>query len=121
MDDERLKGIVEALAGSNVLSYALKEGGVLVLAPVPAFGLHLGLFRVIQFCAPAPFGSIALKFTANGGFVVPQHIGYFFLACFIRLFVKKVRRGSGYKYRCGNCGQKLREKGQCPHCGAVNE
>jgi rubrerythrin len=28
---------------------------------------------------------------------------------------------SGYKYRCGNCGQKLREKGQCPHCGAVNE
>ena len=31
MDDERLKGIVEALAGSNVLSYALKEGGVLIL------------------------------------------------------------------------------------------
>ena len=31
MDDVRLKGIVEALAGSNVLSYALKEGGVLVL------------------------------------------------------------------------------------------
>ena len=31
MDDVRLKGIVEALAGSNVLSYELKEGGVLVL------------------------------------------------------------------------------------------
>ena len=56
-------------------------------------------------------------------FILTTHIyiGYFFLACFIWLFVKKVRRGSGYKYRCGNCGQKLREKGQCPHCGAVNE
>ncbi len=31
MDDERLKGIVEALAGPNVLSYALKENGVLVV------------------------------------------------------------------------------------------
>ena len=27
MDDERLKGIVEALAGPNVLSYALNENG----------------------------------------------------------------------------------------------
>ena len=31
MDDERLKGIVEALAGPNVLSYALNENGVLVV------------------------------------------------------------------------------------------
>ena len=31
MDDERLKGIVEALAGPNVLSYALKENDVLVV------------------------------------------------------------------------------------------
>jgi hypothetical protein len=31
MDDERLKGIVEALAGPNVLNYALNENGVLVV------------------------------------------------------------------------------------------
>ncbi len=31
MDDERLKSIVEALAGPDVLSYALKEDGVLVV------------------------------------------------------------------------------------------
>lgn len=49
------------------------------------------------------------------------YIGYVFLACFICLFVKKVRRGTGYKYRCGNCGQKLRAKGVCPRCKAVNE
>ena len=56
-------------------------------------------------------------------FILTTHIyiGYLFLACFIWLFVKKVRRNSGYKYRCGNCGQKLREKGVCPHCGAINE
>ena len=56
-------------------------------------------------------------------FILTTHIyiGYLFLACFIWLFVKKVRRNSGYKYRCGNCGQKLREKGVCPHCGAIIE
>ena len=31
MDDVRLKGIVEALAGPNVLSYVLNENGVLVV------------------------------------------------------------------------------------------
>ena len=31
MDDERLKEIAEALTGMGVLSYALKEDGVLVL------------------------------------------------------------------------------------------
>lgn len=49
------------------------------------------------------------------------YIGYAFLACFVWLFVKKVRTNSGYKYRCGHCGQKLRKKGTCPRCGAINE
>jgi len=31
MDDERLKGIVEVLAGPNVINYALKENGLLVV------------------------------------------------------------------------------------------
>ena len=31
MDDERLKGVVEAVAGPNVLNYALNENGVLVV------------------------------------------------------------------------------------------
>ena len=49
------------------------------------------------------------------------YIGYLFLALFIWVFVKKVHRNIGYKYRCGHCGEKLKEKGVCPRCGAINE
>lgn len=51
----------------------------------------------------------------------PLYIGYLFLAFFVLLFIKKVRRSSRYKYRCGQCGQKLKAKGVCPRCGAINE
>lgn len=44
-------------------------------------------------------------------FIIYIYIGYFFLVCFIWFFVKKVCRGFGYKYCCGNCGQKFWEKG----------
>lgn len=56
-------------------------------------------------------------------FILTTHIyvGYLFLMCFMALFVKKVRKNSGYKYRCGHCGAKLYEKGICPYCGAINE
>lgn len=49
------------------------------------------------------------------------YIGYLFLAFFIWVFVKRLRRSAGYKYRCGYCGEKLKDKGVCPHCGAMNE
>lgn len=49
------------------------------------------------------------------------YIGYFFLICFVGLFIKRMYKGSGYKYCCGYCGGKLRDKGVCPHCGAINE
>lgn len=56
-------------------------------------------------------------------FILMTHIyiGYLFLALFICLFTKKVRRNNSYKYRCGHCGEKLKERGVCPHCGAINE
>lgn len=56
-------------------------------------------------------------------FILTTHIyiGYLFLFCFVWLFAKKLRKSSRYKYRCGRCGGKLREKGVCPHCGAINE
>ena len=56
-------------------------------------------------------------------FILTTHIyiGYLFLFYFVWLFAKKLRKSSRYKYRCGRCGGKLREKGVCPHCGAINE
>ena len=56
-------------------------------------------------------------------FILMTHIyiGYLFLIFFILVFTKKVYRNIGYKYRCGHCGEKLKEKGICPYCGAINE
>lgn len=42
-------------------------------------------------------------------------IGYSVL-CIIRL-----RKSSSYPYACGACGAKMRTKGICPHCGALNQ
>lgn len=56
-------------------------------------------------------------------FILTTHIyvGYLFYALFVWVFVKKVRRNNTYKYRCGYCEEKIREKGVCPHCGAINQ
>lgn len=52
----------------------------------------------------------------------PVYIGYLFLALFAWAFFSKLRASlSASRYRCGNCGQKLKKKGVCPHCGAINE
>lgn len=56
-------------------------------------------------------------------FILTTHIyiGYLFFALFVWVFVRKVRRNNAYRYRCGYCGEKIREKGVCPHCGAINQ
>lgn len=79
------------------------------LAPAAAVFYLLGLTSCCIFC--------------YFFFILTTHIyiGYLFLFCFVWLFAKKLRKSSRYKYRCGRCGGKLREKGVCPHCGAINE
>lgn len=56
-------------------------------------------------------------------FILTTHIyiGYLFLICFIWVYIQKMRSNTKYKYRCGHCGQKIHERGICPHCGALNE
>lgn len=50
------------------------------------------------------------------------YIGYIFLVVFLGLFLKRMCATLViYRYRCGRCGQKLKEKGPCPSCGAINE
>lgn len=56
-------------------------------------------------------------------FILATHfyVGYLFLIAFAWVFVRRLRLSlAASRYRCGCCGQKLREKGVCPHCGAVN-
>ena len=48
-------------------------------------------------------------------------------ACYVCLVgytvwcIHRWRRSDDYPYACGVCGAKLRKKGICPHCGALNE
>lgn len=35
--------------------------------------------------------------------------------------LRYLHRAHGYPYACGACGAKMRNKGICPHCGAMNE
>ena len=48
------------------------------------------------------------------------YIGYFLLAAYIFFAVKRYWNKSRYNYTCGHCGERLRTKGRCPHCGAIN-
>lgn len=57
-------------------------------------------------------------------FILATHIyiGYLFLAAFVWVFLRRLRLSlAASRYRCGKCGQKIKEKGLCPHCGAINE
>lgn len=44
--------------------------------------------------------------------------------CFVAYTVwciSRLRKSGAYPYACGACGAKMRTKGICPHCGALNE
>ncbi|WP_294629590.1 hypothetical protein [uncultured Bacteroides sp.] len=79
------------------------------LAPEAAIFYLLGLMSCCIFCYF--FFILTVHF----------YVGYLCFAFFVFVFAKKVRRNSSYKYVCGRCGEKLKEKGVCPRCGAVNE
>lgn len=49
------------------------------------------------------------------------YIGYVLLVAYIIYALWRYNRFGGYHYSCGHCGQPLRQKGRCPHCGVVNE
>lgn len=56
-------------------------------------------------------------------FILTTHIyvGYLFFAFFCLPFFKKAYLSLvTYRYRCGHCGRKLKGKGKCPECGALN-
>lgn len=57
-------------------------------------------------------------------FILTTHIyiGYFFLLVFIVVFVKRTHfTFVTYRFSCGNCGQRMKSKGVCPNCGAINQ
>lgn len=69
----------------------------------------LGLLSVCIFCY--------LFFTFTTSF----YIGYVGLGYLFYVSIRRIRKGTSYRYRCGQCGTKIREKGECPRCGAINQ
>lgn len=49
------------------------------------------------------------------------YIGYLLLVAYIAVALWRYLYHTRSKYICGNCGKQIKEKGRCPHCGAVNE
>lgn len=93
-----------------VVSLALLDDLFHQVSIANAFFYLLGLSAVCIFCY--------LFFIYTTSF----YIGYLFLLLLVFLFVVRARRSIGlYTYRCGNCGAKLRNKGECLHCGAINK
>lgn len=92
-----------------IVALAVLEDSFRQLTPAAAIFYLLGLMSCCIFC--------------YFFFILMTHIyiGYFFLALFTMVFVKKLHLNIRYNYRCGQCGAKLKDKGVCPHCGAINE
>ena len=92
-----------------IITLAVLDALFRQLTPAAAIFYLLGLMSCCIFC--------------YFFFILTTHIyiGYLFLGYFIWIFVRKVFHSISYKYCCGNCGEKLKEKGACPHCGAINE
>lgn len=49
------------------------------------------------------------------------YVGYVCLSAYAVWAFRRIRRTSRYKFCCGYCGAKMKSKGTCPHCGALNE
>lgn len=49
------------------------------------------------------------------------YVGYVLLALYFFVAIRRYFRDSLSGYYCGHCGAKMRQKGRCPRCGALNE
>lgn len=92
-----------------IVALAVLEDLFHQVSMITAFFYLLGLLSVCIFCY------LFFIFTTS------YYIGYLFLLLFVWLFIRKLRVGTGYLYRCGHCGAKMKTKGECLHCGAINE
>lgn len=49
------------------------------------------------------------------------YIGYVLLIAYSYYSTRNYARKHFFKYVCGNCGAKMKRKGKCPKCGAIND
>ena len=73
---------------------------------------------MVYLCGLA--GVCALDYIVFSLFTL-YYIGYIILAGYIFFSCWRYYQCFGSKYFCGNCGARLKRKGICPHCGALNK
>ncbi len=49
------------------------------------------------------------------------YLAYLCWISYTVLCITRLRKSNSYPYACGACGAKMRAKGICPHCGALNQ
>lgn len=49
------------------------------------------------------------------------YVGYALLIAYCVYATKQYTKNNFFRYRCGNCGAKMKRKGKCEKCGAINE
>lgn len=54
-------------------------------------------------------------------FTTYYYVGYPCLLAYTVWSFGRIKYTFRYKFSCGNCGAKMKAKGICPHCGAINE
>lgn len=72
------------------------------------------LLTLLGLCA---FIYLLLTLASQAHFI----IGCIFCLTYVLLAFIHYFRHVRAHYLCGRCGAKLRQKGQCPHCGAIND
>lgn len=92
-----------------VVTLAMLEDLFRQVSVATAFFYLLGLISGCIF--------IYLFFT----FTIYIYVGYLFFIFSMYICYKRLKRGTSYQFRCGHCGAKLRKKGECPYCGAINQ
>jgi len=50
-----------------------------------------------------------------------SYIGYILLVLYVIFAIRQYKKVAHYRYHCGHCGLPLKQKGRCPHCGAINQ
>lgn len=48
------------------------------------------------------------------------YVGYPLLGCYVAFALWRYYKYASVHYLCGHCGARLHQKGECPHCGALN-
>ena len=73
---------------------------------------------LLYFCG---LGAVCAVLYVVFSILTLYYVGYLLLLAYVAFALWRYRRFASCDYRCGRCGQPLRQRGRCPYCGTMNE